>query len=69
MYMDSSGIGVVVKIFKSLKARGTRFVLCQIHPKFKEILKTVQLLDLFVVCDTEEEALNHILIELELGGG
>ena len=66
-YMDSSGIGIVVKIFKTLKARGAKFVLCQIHPKFKEVLKTVQLLDLFTVCETEEEAVNHILIALELG--
>ncbi|MGK5092243.1 STAS domain-containing protein [Deltaproteobacteria bacterium TL4] len=68
-FMDSSGIGIVAKLLSSLRTRNAKLVLCGLNEKFNEILDIVGLKPLFNICSTEEDAINHILIAIELGGG
>ena len=56
-YMDSSGVAALVEGLKTSMGLNTRFVLCGLGPAVKEILKLTQLLSVFQVCESEEQAL------------
>ena len=59
-FIDSTGLGVLVNVFKSLNARGATLVLCHMNPKFMEILENVGLAQLLKITDNEENALKRI---------
>jgi anti-sigma B factor antagonist len=56
-YMDSSGVAALVEGLKTSMGLNTRFVLCRLGPAVKEMLKLTQLLSVFQVCESEEQAL------------
>jgi anti-sigma B factor antagonist len=56
-YMDSSGVAALVEGLKTSMGLSTRFVLCGLGPAVKEMLKLTQLLSVFQVCESEEQAL------------
>ena len=56
-YMDSSAVGELVWCFKSITEEGGQMALANLQPKVKELLQILSFLDLFLVCDSVEDAL------------
>ena len=58
--LDSSGIGALVRIHKSLMSRGSGLILCEVGQKYLDILKISGLTKIFRLFDNEMEALTSI---------
>ena len=57
-FIDSSGIGLLVEILKSLsKYEGGQLKIVNINRQVKDILKQIQLFSIFDIYDSEEEAI------------
>lgn len=56
-YISSSGIRVFVSLVRELDVQGRKLKLCNITPPVKKIFDVVELLDLFEVYESEEEAI------------
>ncbi len=54
---DSSGIGVIVSVFKRLQQLQKKLVLCQLNQKLTEQLTRIRLNKLISIYSTESEAL------------
>jgi anti-anti-sigma factor len=59
-FIDSSGIGSLIRIKKTLKAIGGNFVLLNVPPKIKEAFDLINLKDIIPIFLSEEKALAHI---------
>ena len=59
-YLTSSGIGVLLGIFRQLKTLELKMVLCQVSPAVEKLLEVVELSQVFQIFDREEEAV-HII--------
>ena len=59
--IDSSGIGVIVSLYKSLKQRQARLVLYQLGPQNRETLEINQLNQFISFYSTEQEARNALM--------
>lgn len=55
-YISSSGIRIFVGMVRELGKQGRKLKLCNITPPVKKVFDVVELLDLFDVYSTEEEA-------------
>ena len=55
-YISSSGIRVFVGLVRELEKQERKLKLCEITPPVKKVFDVVELLDLFEVYQTEEEA-------------
>lgn len=55
-YISSSGIRIFVGMVRELNKQGRKLKLCAITPPVKKVFDVVELLDLFDVYITEEEA-------------
>ncbi|MCZ8156613.1 MAG: STAS domain-containing protein [Leptospira sp.] len=55
-YISSSGIRIFVGMVRELDKQGRKLKLCCITPPVKKVFDVVELLDLFEVFDTEQEA-------------
>jgi len=58
--IDSSGMGLVVSVFKSFQQRQATLALCHLSPKNQTIFKLTQLDKFIQVYPTEEEALHAL---------
>jgi len=56
--IDSSGIGELVSAYTTVTNRGGKLKLCQLPPKVSDILQITQLITVFEVFDSVEEALD-----------
>lgn len=56
-YMSSSGLRVLVAIMRQLKSNDRSLKLCHLNTAVKKIFEVVELMDMFDIYDTEEEAL------------
>ena len=56
-YLDSSGVGELVGCFTSAKSRGGELRICGMNPRIFNLIKMTSLHSVFLVKDTEEEAL------------
>lgn len=56
-YISSSGIRIFVGMVRELNRQGRKLKLCSITPPVKKVFDVVELLDLFDVYNTEEEAI------------
>ena len=56
-YISSSGIRVFVGTVREMERQGRKLKLCAITPPVKKVFDIVELLDLFEVYETEEEAI------------
>jgi anti-sigma B factor antagonist len=56
-YVDSSGVASLVEGLKASRDVGSRFVLCGLNTKVKDVLRLSRLATIFEVCDSEEQAL------------
>lgn len=61
-YISSSGIRVFVGIVRELEKQGRKLKLCSITPPVKKVFDVVELLDLFEVFETEEEAIASLKV-------
>ena len=55
--IDSSGIGEMVACYATVTKRGGKLKLMHLSPKINDILQVTQLITVFDVFETEEEAL------------
>ncbi len=56
-FMDSSGIGFLVSVLKSLSQKGTKLKLCNLNNTVASTLKQVQLYSFFDIYNSTDEAL------------
>ena len=56
-YMDSSGIGTLVEIFRRMHSHGGQFVLCGLNDRVQSVFEITKLDKFFKIVKTEQEAL------------
>jgi len=56
-YMSSSGLRVLVALMRHLKTRNRKMKLCNMNVAVKKIFEVVELMDMFDIYPSEEEAL------------
>lgn len=56
-FLDSTGIGVLIGMFKRLRSRDGRLALVNTHPHIAKTFDLTGLDQLFTICRTREEAL------------
>ncbi|HWL94297.1 MAG TPA: STAS domain-containing protein [Phycisphaerae bacterium] len=56
-YMDSSGVGTLVEVFRRVTKYDGKFVLCGLNPRVKSVFEITKLDKFFTICSTCEEAL------------
>jgi len=59
-FIDSSGIGLIVSVFKNLQQRKASLTLCQLSAKNKEIFNMTRLDKILNIFDSEQEAIENI---------
>lgn len=59
-YMDSSGIGALVRHVTAARAKRKKILLCGLTPKVRKVLDLTRVTDLFQTFDTEEQALASV---------
>ena len=57
-FIDSAGLGVLVTVHNSANTHGGALRLCQVAPKFKEMLRMTKMDTVFRVFNTEAEAIH-----------
>lgn len=55
-YMSSSGLRVLVAMMRHLKGKGRKMRLCNMNLAVKKIFEVVELMDMFDILPSEEEA-------------
>ncbi|MBF0286470.1 MAG: STAS domain-containing protein [SAR324 cluster bacterium] len=55
--IDSSGIGVIVSIFRACQTKDTRLCLCQLNKKVTNVFELIELDKIIPMYPTEEKAL------------
>ena len=56
-YLPSMALGKLVMLNRKAQAAGGRLVLCELTPAVDEVMRATRLSDLFLICQTEAEAL------------
>jgi anti-sigma B factor antagonist len=56
-YMDSSGIGTLVEVFRRVNGYGGKLVLCGLNDRVHSVFEITKLDRFFKICDSEQEAL------------
>ncbi len=56
-YIDSSGVASLVEGLKLARELNSRFILLGLNCRVREVLQLTHLLNVFEVCDNEEQAL------------
>ena len=59
-YMSSSGLRIFVSTMRILKENNRKLVLCNMNNAVKKIFEVVELIDMFDIFNSEDEALNFI---------
>jgi anti-sigma B factor antagonist len=59
-YIDSSGIGALLNIFKESKKREIKILFTNIHGSVKKVIELTKLDDYFPIVRTQEEALEQL---------
>ncbi len=60
-YVDSMGLGEIVRCQNTANRRGGRFGLCCLRKKIQDLLAITKLFTLFKLYDTEEEGVRDLL--------
>jgi anti-sigma B factor antagonist len=56
-YLDSRGLGVLVRALSVLRAKGGELKICELHPSVHEVLQVTNLLKVFAPYQSEREAI------------
>lgn len=59
-YIDSSGIGALLNIYKETKKREVKILFCNIHGSVKKVIELTKLDDYFPIVRTQDEALEQL---------
>lgn len=59
-YIDSSGIGTLIKIYSMMKKKGLRFTLAGVHGSVKKVIELTKLNDYFPIAPTIDDALRAV---------
>lgn len=62
-YIDSSGIGALLNIFKETKKRNIRMFFINIHGSVKKVIELTKLDDYFPILRSEDEAMEQLQSE------
>jgi len=57
-YVDSSGFGALLSILRNAKNNDSQFKICNVSPDVMELIKLLQLHNVFDICDNIDECLN-----------
>lgn len=57
-YIDSSGFGALLSILRNAKNNDSQFKICNISPDVMELVKLLQLHNVFDICDSVDECIN-----------
>ena len=57
-YIDSSGFGALLSILRNAKNNDSQFKICNISPEVMELVKLLQLHNVFDICDSVDECIN-----------
>lgn len=60
-FIDSSGIGLIVSIFKSLQKKQKKFALSDLSQKNKEIFSMTRLDKILMICESDEQAIDAMV--------
>ncbi|MBI5762315.1 MAG: STAS domain-containing protein [Planctomycetes bacterium] len=55
-YMDSSGVGTMVEVFRRVSAYKGKMVLFGMNPRVRSVFEITKLDRFFTICETEEQA-------------
>ena len=66
--MDSSGLGVIVRLLGALRAAHGDLKLCKLSPQLRQVFQITNLLGVVQICETEEEALQSFSAHARLTG-
>jgi anti-sigma B factor antagonist len=55
-YMDSSGVGTMVEVFRRVTAYKGKMVLFGLNPRVRSVFEITKLDRFFTLCETEEQA-------------
>ena len=64
-FLDSSGLGALVAIWRSISSRDGEVKLCRISPSVRTVFELTRIHRIFEIYDTEEEALASYQISSE----
>mgnify|MGYP000889275886 CR=1 FL=1 len=56
-YMSSSGLRVFVSSMRTLRERNLNLLLCNLSPAVRKVFEVVELMDMFDIYESQEEAL------------
>lgn len=59
-YIDSSGLNLVVSIFKAISEQSQRLILCAVNPRVMEVFLLTKLNKILTFTDTEESAIEQL---------
>ena len=57
-YIDSSGFGALLSILRNAKNNDSQFKICHITPDVMELVKLLQLHNVFDICDSVDDCIN-----------
>lgn len=66
-FMDSSGLGSIISIFKTISGRG-ELALCNIKPTVMSLFRLTRMDRVFEIYNSEIEAMNHGKLQTDLYG-
>jgi serine/threonine-protein kinase RsbW len=59
-YIDSSGIGTIIKLFAEARERGLGFYLAAVPPNIYKVMELTKLIGFLPICDTVPEAVGKL---------
>ncbi len=59
-WIASTGIGIMIRGYKTIVEAGGRFILVNVGERTQQIFNVMRLYDIFEIVDTEEEAIKRI---------
>lgn len=59
-YIDSSGIGLIISMYKTLKQKEKKFILASLNDKTRELLNITKLDKILTVAQNEEKAIEML---------
>ncbi|MDA3811566.1 MAG: STAS domain-containing protein [Spirochaetaceae bacterium] len=60
IFIDSSGLGVILTVFRHIKEQNGKMVLCSVKDSVKILFKLVRLSHMIQIFDSQSEALEQI---------
>ncbi len=59
-FVDSSGLGVILTVFRSIKESSGNMVICSVHESVKVLFKLVRLSHMIQIFDNPKEAILEV---------